>query len=76
MRVNFTEQEQLMANLSDISAIGVFIGVIFLLKLGTSSTCMRDGEHSLLTQQPMILKSISEMFVRQQNSLDMEMMQF
>ena len=45
-------------------------------KVGTSSICMKDGRHFLLTQQLMISKNISEMFVRQQNNLDMEMMQF
>ena len=55
-------------NLHDISAD------ISPHKVGTLSICIKDGEHSPLIQQLMISKNISEMFVRQQNNLDMEMM--
>ena len=46
------------------------------LKAGILNTCMKDGKPFLLTQILMISKNTSEMFARQQNNLDMEMMQF
>ena len=48
----------------------------FPLKAEISSICMKDGKHFHLTQIQMTLKNTYGMFAKQQNSLDMMMVQF